>query len=314
VRDGQPWQGHVIGGEANSPPYGSRGAIADMNGDGTLDVIAIGYSGAIWLYTNDGTPRDPDYWTSTQVAQVTDATEVCVIDADGDGDPDLVPVAPSMYGRPSDWFENPGAGARTPWARHAFVVSNEPTAMLGAPIRSADIDGDGDPDLAGIISREVTEEWGTYRARDNGWLENRGGEWQAHVLSDEDWTVLFSEFEIADLDRDGDADLVGPGFAYFGEVPVSWFEQQRGAGGGDLVAPPAAHGRFGPQRGGRGPGWRRYLRPGHFSRRRELRAVLATPAACPRPRAGRLLAPAPRRSRPDVGAAGPGPRALRPAR
>ena len=98
------------------------------------------------------------------------------------------------------WFENPhdpASGAL--WRKH-FVA--EGTVRFAYDVDVADLDGDGDPDVAAAA--------GWREGQELAWFENNGhpesGNWTKHVI--EDGLGETRSIRAADVDGDGDVDLV----------------------------------------------------------------------------------------------------------
>ena len=118
-------------------------------------------------------------------------------DVDGDGDSDVV-IVKNLRGDLL-WFENSGTPtAGRLWKRHVIT-----TDLPGAyDVALADFDKDGDLDVAGsswVLGNQFA------------WFENNGkpgeGEWQKHMIEAD--VPETRTMRTADLDRDGDPDLMG---------------------------------------------------------------------------------------------------------
>jgi hypothetical protein len=153
-------------------------AVADLDGDGDLDVILSHgdmlddflvkpYHGLQWLENRGG-------WTfaSHTLASLPGAMGVRAADIDGDGDLDLVAVTFVPDPRRGDarprpplpsvvWLEQTGRGQ---FARHTLEMGGRHVS-----VDAADYDGDGDADLVlgqfGSPSGEAVEVWENLRAR-----------------------------------------------------------------------------------------------------------------------------------------------------
>ena len=85
--------------------------VADMDGDGDLDIVSASYADdTIAWYENDGA-ADPS-WTAADIATSADGAEsVYVADMDGDGDLDI--VSASFMDSTIAWYEQTGTGTWT---------------------------------------------------------------------------------------------------------------------------------------------------------------------------------------------------------
>ena len=208
-------------------------ALADLDGDGdadaiTTDPVTVVFEdlGAVfwWERQAGGT------WTQHSVSDdFYGATYADAADLDGDGDLDV--YAAAYYGDGPElgrngrfaWFENLDGHAGA-WSQ--TVLGD---LFWGANAMDAgDLDGDGDLDLAG--ASELTD-GGLEQEADVVWFENldgAGDAWGQHDLALD--LTNASDVKLADLDGDGDLDVVA-GWSYgFGPTNHVWFENDGGDG------------------------------------------------------------------------------------
>ena len=123
-------------------PFDSNGAgvaIADLDGDGWLDVVLGGLHGPATVLWNRGGPGGPAF--DAAALELVGARAVAIVDVDGDGHQDI--VATRLDERPR-WLR--GSGGR------AFRIVDDERFVARHPIYSMawdDLDGDTDLDLVG---------------------------------------------------------------------------------------------------------------------------------------------------------------------
>ncbi|SVA87744.1 uncharacterized protein METZ01_LOCUS140598, partial [marine metagenome] len=165
--------------------------VADMDGDGDLDIVSASQSDStIAWYENDGAANPS--WSAADIATSADgALGVHVADMDGDGDLDI--VSASLGDDTIAWYENNGAADPT------WTAADIATSADGAyDVKVADMDGDGDLDIVSASRYDSTI----------AWYENNGA-------ADPTWTAAniatsaagVSELHVADMDSDGDLDI-----------------------------------------------------------------------------------------------------------
>lgn len=188
-------------------------AMVDLNRDGTLDFLAGSQSGTIAYLPNIGAPQNPQWGDSQDVWLGQDwGSNACpdLVDVDGDQDKDLcLGMVAGNDGNATLYFVlNDGAPWLTDW-RSVEPTSYGITLEIGNinPMpRFADIDADGDMDLA-LGSTDGTVDF----------YENQGTTQTAAFARRADLDVecpLASAFlewnacpALADMDGDGDLDL-----------------------------------------------------------------------------------------------------------
>jgi hypothetical protein len=143
---GRTWKRHVID-LAGQPMHGHP---VDLDGDGDLDVVMVFYSDQVVWYENLGKPGNGVKWDKhTIVREFAHGFEVVAADLDADGDLDVVATAAEKEGQIA-WFENTG-DPRSSWVRHSLKT---PWGNAFQVI-TADLDGDGNLDIAAVSNLEL---------------------------------------------------------------------------------------------------------------------------------------------------------------
>ncbi|MEM6570058.1 MAG: VCBS repeat-containing protein [Planctomycetota bacterium] len=194
---------------SSAVPEASWVEVADVDGDGDQDVLATARSSdsVLWVENVGGGAFGA---TRTIDGALPRAYSVAAGDIDGDGDPDV--VASSDGTRAIVWYMNLGGGLFGPPQRADTVAVDLPEVGL------ADFNNDGNLDL---IYSELG--CGVYGAAGTG----TGTFGIGSSLTPPWFCPSATQFSLADLDLDGDADLL------FGilENTVQWAE---GLGGGSF--------------------------------------------------------------------------------
>jgi hypothetical protein len=181
---------------------------ADIDGDHDLDVLgAIERANTVLWWENDGSPED-DGWIEHIIDDGFDFAQAAIaIDLDGDDDLDVLGAASG-----DDqivWWENDGDPLGGGWTKH--IVSD---VFSGAyDVYAIDLDEDGFIDVVGA----------GWSGSQIAWWENDGtphdGGWTEHGVTSDFYGA--NGLEVADLEGDGDLDIVG---CAFGDDTVDWWE------------------------------------------------------------------------------------------
>lgn len=207
------WSEHEIDSTLN----GARGvALGDVDRDGDLDIAATGHSAdVIAWWENVPIHRGVEF---VEDVVATDFADTAIAsDIDQDGDLDIV------GGGLLRWYERQGSA----WQAHDIDFFAGLTGGLLTSVAVGDLDGDGDPDVAGTNNFRALwwENDGSPRDDMGGGL---GTSWTRHQVSDSHSQA--QGISTVDLDQDGFLDLLA--FDLSGD-DVLWWEND-GSPGDDL--------------------------------------------------------------------------------
>ena len=195
----------------------------DKDGDTDLLVAALGFLfpnnnrvGSVIVLENDGQQRFQSHYIADRVARVADARAA---DFDADGDLDVAVAGFGYDDGETSWLRNEGN-----WTFTQQVVQRLSGGINAIPI---ELNGDGRLDFVTLVSQEWEEIW--------GYVNNGRGGFDARML----WGSTNPDFgsswlDTADMDGDGDRDLLSANGAAFEYAPpnsrprqgIQWLENQ----------------------------------------------------------------------------------------
>lgn len=178
-------------------------AFSDVNGDGYEDVLITGstffnYDPVSKLYNNDGNGNFIEVLNTPFDA--VDRSAIKFADIDNDGDEDVLITGLNIQNeRISKLYTNDGSGNFTE------VIGTSLVGVIFGSVAFADIDNDGDQDLL-ITGRSIPEQGITIL-----YLNDGNGNF-TQVTGTPFENVEYSSIAFADIDNDGDQDVLITGF------------------------------------------------------------------------------------------------------
>ncbi len=205
----------------NSDPGNCSVIFADFDKDGDLDIILCGTRAGgyrtTYLYLNNGSG------TFTKSQQSSDGTSPVftgcfgssdAADIDKDGDLDVIIAGNSDSGYSVELYINDGSANFTKSQQSSGGTSAVFTGLFVGFTRFADVDGDGDQDL--LITGTTTQYSAGYQ-ESMLYINNGSGIFTKDEQSSDGSTgsltgLYYGSGEFADIDNDGDKDLVMAGY------------------------------------------------------------------------------------------------------
>ena len=219
--------------------------FGDLDLDGDEDIVlcnsdwdTLDSEEKILYYENPGVghPSQRETWTKHIIYQGSEfysKEQVSLYDLSGDGYLDVImQVEEYIY-----WFKNPG-NKHDPWTLIKISKAQEARGRA-RPIKIGDIDGDGRPDILGMLihyegflpADKAAVFWMSYSGSNP-----ESAEWKTNIIKWADGFIGIGTYNgekwdqciFEDVDRDGDMDIVANceeyhtlGFVFFAVV---WFE------------------------------------------------------------------------------------------
>lgn len=175
-------------------------AVADVDGDGLLDVI-VACNGRILYLRSPADPSEGAGWSTSTVAQSDGAgvgqwSDVAIADIDAANRPDI--VASNQTTGLLSFFRAPAdAGSGDNWTR---VDMDAATRAGAAGVATGDVDGDGRMDVYSTAVDETTDRV--------AWYRNPGGDSSGAWTKNTIGNLPGTRIEVGDLDQDSDVDVV----------------------------------------------------------------------------------------------------------
>ncbi|TDN87142.1 VCBS repeat protein, partial [Salegentibacter sp. 24] len=198
-------------------------AFADVDKDDDQDVLITGadntYNGIAKLYKNDGSGSYSES-TGTSLAGVQNGS-IAFGDVDADGDPDV--LITGRWGNSSlnvsaKLYKNDGSG------NFSEITGTPFTGVQQSSIAFADVDGDGDQDVL-ITGR--SSQYSNYIAK---LYKNDGSGKYSEITETPFLGVSQGSIAFADVDLDGDQDVMITGYSYSDRTTIAKLYKNDGSG------------------------------------------------------------------------------------
>lgn len=187
-----------------STTYNGEIVASDIDNDNDLDIIYV-YSGEIfWLENVDGQAN----FSAPSSLSSLNTLMIMVSDLDNDGDMDILSGYNSYVDRIA-WLKNDGSGNFTEVVNVEFFSDD----LLA--IHIADLDNDSDDDILAFVGNEIL--W--YKNTDGLGNFESGGSMVNNQLN-----YAAAYLDAADLDNDGDMDIISSSSTPGAIQEVMWYE------------------------------------------------------------------------------------------
>jgi hypothetical protein len=186
--------------------------FADLTGNDVLDLIIGGYNG-LRYYTNNGTVFIPNFIQADGIfdsvnQQIGTDPKPAFVDIDDDGDLDLfVGIGESLFGGPDPGitlaFRNVGDSSNPNFVLDNSLITGITDIGLNSYPTFADLDNDEDYDL--LYGRDLQT---LVYYRNTGTKQNPVWNANTTTFSGVESTTYWKNPDLADIDYDGDFDLI----------------------------------------------------------------------------------------------------------
>jgi hypothetical protein len=200
VPDTQYYTGTSVGSSSSNV---GEVAMADLDGDGDLDMVSGNAAGVLTIWQNSGAPFSGTWPAHLDLGTTYGISALAVGDIDGDGDLDIVTGETGAAPRLRIWW-NDGTPFDGGWGVPSIV--DDPYTEPVAALALGDLDHDGDLDIVSGSGQD-TAKIIAWRNDGTGWIRNTVYT-LTYPIGANTYATTVNALALGDLDNDGDLDIV----------------------------------------------------------------------------------------------------------
>ncbi len=203
---------------------GADAQIGDIDKDGNPDIIYSGNYGSptgTFIYFAPSDPTNISGWYRISIAG--NSYHVYLVDFDCDNDLDILRA--SAFDDLISFLENPyPENPRIPANWNEYIIERDSSIHVANRVSTADIDGDGDLDIG--MNADPSQSTGIfkwYKRPDN---PTDVDSYEKYVIDNNPYYTAYAhDSYLADIEKDGDFDMVGVGPNAMGGTVIWWINE-----------------------------------------------------------------------------------------
>ncbi|KYK29999.1 hypothetical protein AYK20_04705 [Thermoplasmatales archaeon SG8-52-1] len=203
---------------------GADAQIGDIDKDGNPDIVYSGNYGSptgTFIYFAPENPTNISGWNRISVAG--NSYHVFLVDFDYDYDLDILRA--SAFDNLISFLENPYPNdPRISGNWNEYIIEKDPSIHVANRVSTADIDGDGDLDIG--MNADPSQSTGIFKWYKRPDDPTDVDSYKKYVIDNNpSYTAYAHDSYLADIDKDGDFDMVGVGPNAMGGTVIWWINE-----------------------------------------------------------------------------------------
>ena len=203
---------------------GADAQIGDIDKDGNPDIVYSGNYGSptgTFIYFAPENPANISSWNRISVAG--DSYHVFLVDFDYDNDLDILRA--SAFDDLISFLENPYPNdPRISGNWNEYIIEKDPSIHVANRVSTADIDSDGDLDIG--MNADPSQSTGIFKWYKRPDDPTDVDSYEKYIIDNNpSYTAYAHDSYLADIDKDGDFDMVGVGPNAMGGTVIWWINE-----------------------------------------------------------------------------------------